>query len=260
MDGRRVTILQGGDDGQGTLVRLPSPNSDTMTTYMIRGEKLLEINFFKEAHRSWLLGETALQDGGVYLCAPIDPLFLILPILERAKRKSRDGPGVFCDIMDALDGEGCGVLGNVLPEGQLKCICDEQRVENLSYVRINEQKVLFWLEKKVEATVKGLQEKGSSSFLTMDAENQTSYAVGLLGEYLSKHWLETLARHLSVDIQTGNGVLRGQKRVDGNSPAKKKTKVEAKPQLKTPPKPPKFTEKDAAGTRKISSFFKKTQK
>lgn len=55
--------------------------------YLLLNGHLQEANWFKERYRAWFLGDYVLGDGGMYLCTPIDPLFLALPLLESSRNK-----------------------------------------------------------------------------------------------------------------------------------------------------------------------------
>ncbi len=46
---------------------------------------LQEVNWYKERYRSWFIGDSVLEDGSIYLCTPVDPLFLALPLMESSR-------------------------------------------------------------------------------------------------------------------------------------------------------------------------------
>ncbi|KXZ56251.1 hypothetical protein GPECTOR_1g219 [Gonium pectorale] len=67
------------------------------------GGELLEVNRFKQAYSAWLAGERLLADGGLFLATPYDPLFALLPILDRARDKDEASPaGKFKELDELL--------------------------------------------------------------------------------------------------------------------------------------------------------------
>ncbi len=53
--------------------------------YLLIDGHLQEVNWYKERFRSWFVGDAVLEDGSMYLCTPVDPLFLALPLLESSR-------------------------------------------------------------------------------------------------------------------------------------------------------------------------------
>ena len=53
--------------------------------YLLIEGHLQEVNWYKERYRSWFVGDAVLEDGSMYLCTPVDPLFLALPLLESSR-------------------------------------------------------------------------------------------------------------------------------------------------------------------------------
>ena len=58
----------------------------------------------------------------------------------------------------------------------------------------------------MKRTVAGLQGCGAA-FSSMDQQALTSYAVGILGEYLSPIWVEKLKKAYGFDKQSGMRLL-----------------------------------------------------
>ena len=52
---------------------------------MLIGGHLQEVNWYKERYRSWFIGDSVLEDGSMYLCTLVDPLFLALPLMESSR-------------------------------------------------------------------------------------------------------------------------------------------------------------------------------
>ena len=53
--------------------------------YLLIDGHLQEVNWYKERYRSWFIGDSVLEGGSMYLCTPVDPLFLALPMMESSR-------------------------------------------------------------------------------------------------------------------------------------------------------------------------------
>ncbi|KAG8064774.1 hypothetical protein GUJ93_ZPchr0004g38742 [Zizania palustris] len=67
---------------QGNVLSLRHPKSDEETGYLFVDGKLHEFNWFKEHFGSWFLGDYVCEDGSLYYCTLVDPIFILLPILK----------------------------------------------------------------------------------------------------------------------------------------------------------------------------------
>ena len=56
------------------------------TRYLVVDGDLLEIQRIHHAPSSWFIGEDIIQDGSMYLCTRVDPVYLLLPILLKARQ------------------------------------------------------------------------------------------------------------------------------------------------------------------------------
>lgn len=78
-----------------------------------------------------------LADGGAFLATPVDPLLLLLPVLEAAR-----GEGRFCDVEHILECAGAAAAALLAPlvAAQLRCVCDAKEAGGHAYFRLNEDK------------------------------------------------------------------------------------------------------------------------
>ena len=70
--------------------------------YLLIDGHLQEANWYKERFRSWFVGDAVLEDGSMYLCTPVDPLFLALPLLESSRMQVT--PHSACHALQQLQG------------------------------------------------------------------------------------------------------------------------------------------------------------
>lgn len=78
-------------------------------------------------------------DGGLYVANRVDPLFLLLPVLDKAR-----GGGRFCDLEHILETAEAPALAAALPpmlQGQLECLCDAKEAGGQQYYRLSDDRV-----------------------------------------------------------------------------------------------------------------------
>lgn len=204
------------------------------------------------------------------MCTPVDVLFILLPALDKAA-----AAGTFCDLEQCLESLGSPHAHRLVPllsNGQLECICDAKEAGGARYYRLNEAKALAWLRLKVEKTKAALI-ASSPQFGSLEDTALTVYAAGILGEYMTKDWSAKLATALNLpsEMQAGGDGIKAlapqgynpdlimpsqdreakKPRLDPAAAAKAKA-LEARQAAKAAK-----LAKEAAGMRKLSSFFTK---
>ncbi|GLC33174.1 hypothetical protein PLESTB_000362700 [Pleodorina starrii] len=115
----RVVMLPGLERGQASTIKsftLPDPRTGRPQGFLLVNGSLLEVNRFKQSHSAWLMGDRLLADGGMFLATVYDPLFALLPVLDRARGKDEGCPaGMFKELEELLyDGSMPG-LSELLP-------------------------------------------------------------------------------------------------------------------------------------------------
>ncbi|CAL4999508.1 unnamed protein product [Urochloa decumbens] len=91
---------------RGNVLSLRHPRSGDETGYLFIDGQLQEINWFKERYGSWFLGDYVCEDGGLYYCTPVDPIFIFLPTFEAARMSNGKDPGKFRQLDEILYVEG----------------------------------------------------------------------------------------------------------------------------------------------------------
>ena len=79
------------------------------------------------------------------MCTPVDPLFLALPLLERARGAQReDSAGLFCDmeqVLQEVQQQSVALqLISLLAPQQLAWVCDCKLAGGQQYYRLNDEK------------------------------------------------------------------------------------------------------------------------
>lgn len=235
------------------------------TQYLVSKDKIQECNVLKKKYSSWFVDNSVISDGSLYIWSPIDPLFLLLPALERAQLQ-----GSFCSVEHIVEGMDCGEDGYRLHQliekksNQLKVVCDWKENSGETYFKLNNEKVLAWLGRKVEVLEKELQ-RSDPAFEPLTKEAVLQYAVGMVGEYISETWRMRLVNTLGIPAthepsqeELGGDVQEMQQ--------KKKPKLDKKQLLKAKQQEArqeakaKQLAKETAGMKKLNSFFTKKPK
>ncbi|KAM0886757.1 hypothetical protein ACQ4PT_029496 [Festuca glaucescens] len=87
-----------GANGQGNILSIRHPKLEEETQYLFIDGQLHEFNWFKERYGSWFLGDYVCEDGSVYYCTLVDPIFVLLPLFEAARMSVRTNKDKICGM------------------------------------------------------------------------------------------------------------------------------------------------------------------
>lgn len=111
-----------------------------------------------EGLRSWFVGDTIQSDGALYLITPYDPVFMLIPILDTMRQKTAEAEGKFL-LLEGIFGTCSDQYPSLRHLADLKnidkylaLVCDV-RVAAMKTYRLDDEKVMGWLKKKVEVFV-----------------------------------------------------------------------------------------------------------
>lgn len=277
--------LKGAVGGLPNVVTLRHPASNLPALFLFSpgDSSVQEVLTFEENKRSWFIDDKVKSDGKMHLATPVDPLFLVLPFL----RKSQYAQPLEQCLWDDDYPETSRLIR--CQNLKLSVVADQKGDESLQAYKFNEEKTLGWLQKKVERVASILKQKGihvsqgavSASYvksikngIATDME-YVKYAHGIVSEYLQEDLAKKLAQHLSIPDDTENKKRRlsSPKDTMDEKRSKKETTIEetkvskAKAldlsKLDKPQKPATLSKKElarqkaAAGSKSITSFFKK---
>ncbi|KAI9312761.1 Ydr279p protein family-domain-containing protein [Dichotomocladium elegans] len=153
-----------GDKQNLKQIYLPCPRTGKPTIYFCDGTHLYELQKVTGAGRktSWLVDNYLYEDGACYCISLIDPLFIAIPLLDKARQQNAESQGKFRTTDDIFspsnkndDEETATYPQSLLNihdfEAQLAHVCDSQEVApGLRVHRLNDAKTLEWLTKKVD--------------------------------------------------------------------------------------------------------------
>ncbi|KAI9994958.1 hypothetical protein PInf_011838 [Phytophthora infestans] len=183
------------------------PTAESTRTRQLALDKskcqLLELQKLQpvEGARSWFVGNSVLQDGGLMVFSPVDALFVLLDAAWGQRTR-------FSSVYDLLarDGNTWLLQLTTLRSETIEKICDlqavgdEEGVDNL-FVQANESKVTSWLSAKVEkvAAVLAKQELDANAKAVDDQVNLPGYEKKETSSTVTQ---EDVARHYreAIDI------------------------------------------------------------
>uniref|UniRef100_A0A8D3D450 Ribonuclease H2 subunit B n=1 Tax=Scophthalmus maximus TaxID=52904 RepID=A0A8D3D450_SCOMX len=272
-----VVIAAGGLKRSSFLFLFFIPTDATCLYMLGAGDvQLYEVKAFEEDFHSWFVGQTVQRDGRLLFITPMDPLYLMLPYLNKAGKEGKFQP-VDQIVMDEEFPACSRLLSCTHSLASLHHIAEEKEVGSLKFHRYSQEKTMSWLKKKVERTVVALRKKNisvgegvkSTTYVRVKSEYQEEdylrYAHGLISEYISEDLSKALLKHLQLPELTSP---------KETEPPSKKRKLSDKPveagddytkfnSVDFSRKPPKkmtaaqktLAKADKTGMKTMSSFF-----
>lgn len=185
------------------FLALRHPKAGNTACYLHVDESLLELHWFKQSYGSWFLGDYVCEDGRLYIATQVDPVFILLPIFEEARMKKGDDLGKFrqLDEIIYIDGyPGYQQLAS-LAEKSMEVVCDVKEIDSTKFFRLNDSKVLKWLQYKVHQLLPTLLTL-DKNYAAQNTKDTLIGAVSIVGEYLKEEpWLKLLCEELKVSLQ-----------------------------------------------------------
>ncbi|XP_046854492.1 ribonuclease H2 subunit B-like isoform X3 [Xenia sp. Carnegie-2017] len=173
------------------LITLPHPKRDEECQYLLRekSQQIFEIIKFYEHPRSWFVDNSVIQDGSLYFATRVDPLFIILPCLKATSTKYMS----LEQILQEWDNIHMRKISPCITKQELNLITDVKEEHGLIVFKLNNEKVLSWLQRKVSQTKDQIEKDHSSN-----SENNLRYAFGLISDYISDEWIVELKDRLGI--------------------------------------------------------------
>lgn len=199
----RVLIAPESQDSNGEFLSLRHPKSGNKTCYLLSNGSLQEIHWFKQPFGSWFLGDYVCEDGSLYTATPIDPVFILLPVFEEARMKKGSDPGKFRQLDEIIFVDGYPGYQKLflIAEKSMDLVCDCKEIGLTKFFRLNDSKVLAWLNCKVNLLEKTLPNL-DKNYATRVHSERLADSVSLLGEYLKDEpWLNLLCSYMKIDTQ-----------------------------------------------------------
>jgi len=240
---QKVFLLFVGDESyivenDPIIISLPHPKRNTFAKFIVFNDKLLEIQRMIEDPSSWFIDNTVQQDGSLYIASPIDPLFLLINLLEENRRKTESHEGYFCELTQILSHSKCTgflQLNNIYKDVDLSLICDI-RDGNEPLYRLNDEKLIQWLRCKVKKLIEKIEVSPSiipaaqavtfrSKEKKLTKEEILHFSLGLISEYIDSKTLENLSSSFGITNNISNS-LNSKDFIQSIDPNEKKSQTE----------------------------------
>ncbi|XP_014213353.1 ribonuclease H2 subunit B [Copidosoma floridanum] len=263
-------------------LRHPASNQTAMFVFSSGDATIQEVMTFDENKRSWFIDDNVRSDGKMHLSTPIDPIFLVLPYLRKSQQ--------VMPLEQCLHDEDYPETSRLVKCQNLKLslVADRKGDESLQAFKYNEEKTMSWLKKKVEKVADIVRQKGihvshgavSANFVKSSKHEggteteYLKYAHGIVSEYLAEDLSKKLFQYLNLpddSEQKKRKLISPKETTEEKRPKKEAQSHEESPKngaldltkSEKPAKLPTVSKKDlarqkaAAGSKSITSFFKK---
>jgi len=159
----RVVMMPHGVSQQGLeALTLAHPRTGSSAKYVVAGADVLEVQEWQPRKpASWLVEQRVISEGGFYLCTKVDPVFLLLPLLEKRCEK----PTQIAQVFEVV-GKPCYRVLGALP-GLTKHLSkiskvDETYGQDVLLVEFDRYRAQQWLVQKTETVARKLADSGNS--------------------------------------------------------------------------------------------------
>ncbi|XP_048551932.1 ribonuclease H2 subunit B-like [Triticum urartu] len=199
-----------GANGQGNILLLRHPKLEEETQYLFTDGQLHEFNWFKERYGSWFLGDYVCEDGSVYYCTLVDPIFVLLPLFEAARMSNGKDLGKFRQLDEILYIEGYPGYQHLMSIAgkHMELVCEVKEVANMKFFRLDDSKVLTWMCCKVGCYKRAISKLGKN-YAAQGERELLKEAVQIIRENLKDEpWLMVLCKKLQLDISEINDMAK----------------------------------------------------
>ncbi|KAG9284636.1 hypothetical protein G9A89_004678 [Geosiphon pyriformis] len=215
---RRILIKPNNCHGHTELlsISLPHPQTGVPTRFFMQNGNLYEMQLVDcGGERSWFIENNVQQDGTLYLTTIIDPIFVLLPILDSRRKKTTESEGKYLELDEILESYEYPALSKLRSlkniETFIEWICDIQDYKFRDKVyRLNDVKVIEWLKAKISSLVTRFDDfdsldkliklgEGDSLNIELKKDLKVRSAIEILSEYLTSSWLKMLTEHYNFE-------------------------------------------------------------
>ncbi|EAL72833.1 hypothetical protein DDB_G0270966 [Dictyostelium discoideum AX4] len=200
------------------ILTLPSPKHKSVKCRYIldkENDRILEINKFNSKPSSWFIDNGVRHDGSMYLSSDIDPLFLLIPFLEKYKSLHKNEYLEISSIIN--DSYYCNLSKIPFKHSQLSLICDSKEIAGSKLYRLEDEKLLIWLRCKVKNISNYLKETNTdifktSNYVKKDLSWETLYtmSIGFVSEYLSESNCKMLNQSFNLLSATAQQTIKSE--------------------------------------------------
>ncbi|GMT25631.1 hypothetical protein PFISCL1PPCAC_16928, partial [Pristionchus fissidentatus] len=175
----RVSSLSSG----ASLFSIRHPRLGTAALFQLSATSCDEVLLLEDEYRTLFHGDTVIADGRPRLLSPFNPLFLVLPYLE--KKKAR-----YETLEEILRDDECPAIerlaGNEQAMRELERVADVTDACDEKLYKLNEKKALEWIRGRFEILKNALVANAKlHDSITTNEEVLDRYTFGVLSDHLS---------------------------------------------------------------------------
>ncbi|KAJ1503900.1 hypothetical protein HMI54_014393 [Coelomomyces lativittatus] len=253
-------------------VNLPHPKTKEATVFLIQiacenqNQPTTVLAFFalERIHlvTSCFYQDRIVSNGSTLVVIPIDPIFVLLPILESLASKHFISLETILHSTEYTDLATLATLPNL--SQKLNGVCDQQCLGDETLFRVSKEKTLHWLSKKWNALATHFDKKKDTLNGThLPSSKEThQHVLKYISEWVHESWLQALQSHLNLDLVSEHTQdvlslllqqsVSSQKKINEPTPSLEPITKKLKKSVSTKPAPLSKTQTT------LNSFFKKS--
>ena len=219
----------------------------------------------REPRRAGAREDYLEQDGSLFMFTPVDPLFAFLPALDAAKVDGYQPLEQIADLTSGERGQSPRMLGAL--RSAARCACDVKSVGGTEYYRLNDVRVVSWLDCKLRRLISYFGAHGEEAVRSLGADVLRLYCINILGEWVGSEWTAWLkalhgledpavAKQVAAAVSTMDDEDRARVRPAGKPADDARTHMQKVEEGRLKSKLEKNA-KAARGSKSIMSFFSK---
>jgi ribonuclease H2 subunit B len=121
------------------------PINGTKSLFLLSKTTLFQLQRFDGSLNSWIMGDYIVEDGSMLVATPFDALYILIPALDKQKSRFSE----LSEILFEFDPDNHDLQKMCTLSLDLSPICDINTVDDQLFFRLNDQKLLDWLRKRV---------------------------------------------------------------------------------------------------------------
>lgn len=216
---QRICIKPKCQESSGNIISivLPRPRTGLPARYVLQDGSLYEVLYIDyEQQKSWFVKDTIEKDGSFVFFTQFDPIFLLIPILDNCRKKNSEFQGLFLSLDDILDNPEYPSLTRLSSISNISLymdwICDSKELSTGKVYRLNDEKVMNGLKKKVTNILSKFDNDKYKSFKKISQqlddeivdvqyrhELRLKYTLEIVMEYLPSYWAEQLKKEYNFE-------------------------------------------------------------
>ncbi|GMS96309.1 hypothetical protein PENTCL1PPCAC_18484, partial [Pristionchus entomophagus] len=241
-----------------SLYTLRHPRLNSGSLFQLSNTSCDELFLLEDEFRCLFSGDTVISDGRARILSPFNPLFLVLPYLEKKKARYEQLEEILVDDeYPAIE----RMAENEQMMREIEKVADKTDACDEVLYKFSEKKALEWIRGRFELLKKALIAHAKlHDSITKDDEALARYTFGVLSDHLSASLAAVAKEHLQIKdapvAEAAPEPLGMKRKLDDDENL---FSIEKPPVKKTPTQSvtQKKLQQASKGTKSLASFFGK---